>query len=70
MMIQMVDLHAQVAAIRDELDAAIGAVLESGAFVRGPFVAAFEQELADALGGRFALGVGNGTDALQIAYVR
>ena len=68
MTIQMVDLRAQVAAIRDELDAAIGAVLESGAFLRGPFVAAFEQELADALDARFALGVGNGTDALQIAY--
>lgn len=68
MTIQMVDLHAQVAAIRNELDAAIGAVLESGAFVRGPFVAAFERELAEALDARFALGVGNGTDALQIAY--
>ncbi|MEP0548340.1 MAG: DegT/DnrJ/EryC1/StrS family aminotransferase [Rhodothermales bacterium] len=68
MTIQMVDLHAQVAAIRDELDAAIGAVLESGAFVRGPFVAAFERELGEALDARFALGVGNGTDALQIAY--
>ncbi len=68
MTIHMVDLHAQVAEIRNELDAAIGAVLESGAFVRGPFVAAFERELAEALDARFALGVGNGTDALQIAY--
>ncbi len=65
----MVDLQAQVAAIRDELDGAIAAVLESGAFVRGPFVTRFEEELAAYLGGAFALGVGNGTDALQVAYM-
>ncbi|MDX1531345.1 MAG: DegT/DnrJ/EryC1/StrS family aminotransferase [Rhodothermales bacterium] len=69
MHLQMVDLQAEVAAIRDELDAAIAAVLEAGAFVRGPFVARFEEELAGHLGGRFALGVGNGTDALQLAYM-
>ena len=68
----MVDLHAEVAALRPEIDAALAAVLDAGAFVRGPFVAAFEQAL-----GRFldetdpphVIGVGNGTDALQIALM-
>ena len=68
----MVDLHAEVAALRPEIDAALAAVLDAGAFVRGPFVAEFEHAL-----GRFldeddaphVIGVGNGTDALQIALM-
>ncbi|MGB3544597.1 DegT/DnrJ/EryC1/StrS family aminotransferase [Rubrivirga sp.] len=73
--LQMVDLRAQTAAIRPDLDAAIAAVLDRGAFVRGPFVAAFEADLAayvEGLGSTepvYALGVGNGTDALQIALM-
>src|SRR5690606_29841837 len=67
--IQMVDLHAQVAALRPDLDAAIAEVLDSGAFVRGPFVKRFVDALGAYYGGAHALGVGNGTDALQIAYM-
>lgn len=69
MNIQMVDLHSQIAEIREELDAAMSAVLEQGAFVRGPFVAQFEEELSAFYHGAYALGVGNGTDALQLAYM-
>ncbi len=71
----MVDLRAQIEATRPEIDAAIAAVLDRGAFVRGPFVTAFESELAAYLAGLgadeevHALGVGNGTDALQIALM-
>lgn len=65
----MVDLQTQVAEIEDELKMAIDAVFASGAFVRGPFVKQFEDELAEYLGGTHAIGVGNGTDALQIAYM-
>lgn len=69
MNIQMVDLRRQVAELRDELNAAISAVLESGAFVRGPFVKQFEENLSSLYGGAHTLGVGNGTDALQLAYM-
>ena len=75
MTLQMVDLHAQIEATRSEIDEAIAAVLDRGAFVRGPFVAAFEAELAAYVAGLgspyevVALGVGNGTDALQIALM-
>ncbi|WP_412067056.1 DegT/DnrJ/EryC1/StrS family aminotransferase [Rubrivirga sp. IMCC43871] len=74
MSLQMVDLRAQLAATRPEIDAAIAAVLDRGAFVRGPFVAAFESEIAaytEALGAEdvLSLGVANGTDALQIALM-
>ncbi len=65
----MVDLHAQVEELRGEVDTAIAAVLESGAFVRGPFVGQFEQELGAFYDGAHALGVGNGTDALQLAFM-
>lgn len=71
----MVDLRAQLVATRHEIEAAVGAVLDRGAFVRGPFVAAFEAELAAYVGGLgagaevHALGVGNGTDALQIGLM-
>lgn len=67
--IHMVDLHAQVAALRPDLDAAIADVLDSGAFVRGPFVKRFEEALSAFYGGAHTVGVGNGTDALQIAYM-
>ncbi|ACY47622.1 DegT/DnrJ/EryC1/StrS family aminotransferase [Rhodothermus marinus] len=67
--LQMVDLVGQYRAIRGEVLAAIEEVLESGQFIRGPIVARFEEELAAYLGCRFALGVGNGTDALQLAYM-
>lgn len=67
--IQMVDLHGQYRAIKDEIDAALQAVLDETAFIRGPEVERFERALADHLGGRHALGVANGTDALQIALM-
>ncbi len=45
---------------------AIDAVLESGEFVLGPNVAAFEAEAASYLGARQSIGVANGTDALVL----
>ncbi len=65
--VPMVDLRAQHQRIRAELETALGGVLESGTFVRGPEVAAFEAELASYCGVAQACGVGNGTDALRLA---
>ena len=72
----MVDLRAEVAALRPELESAIGAVLDATAFVRGPFVARFAGDLAaylSALDERASeahvVPVANGTDALQIALM-
>ncbi len=67
--IQMVDLRGQYLAMKGEMDAAIQQVLDSSSFIRGPFVGKFECDLAGYLKGRFALGVANGTDALQIAMM-
>ncbi len=68
-MIEMCDLHGQYSDIKDEIDRAISEVLSSCRFIRGESVAAFEQELAKYLGVRNVIGVGNGTDALQIALM-
>lgn len=65
----MVDLQGQYLRLKEDIDHAIGEVLRSARFIRGPVVDAFEQELADYLDGRHVLGVANGTDALQVAYM-
>jgi dTDP-4-amino-4,6-dideoxygalactose transaminase len=65
--VPFVDLRARVAAVRGELDAAVRRVLDSGWFVLGPEVEAFESELAEALGAREAVAVASGTEALQLA---
>jgi dTDP-3-amino-3,4,6-trideoxy-alpha-D-glucose transaminase len=61
------DFKAHVAGVRGELDAAIARVLESGWFILGPEGEAFERELAALFGARHCVGVGNGTEALQLA---
>jgi dTDP-3-amino-3,4,6-trideoxy-alpha-D-glucose transaminase len=52
---------------RERLLARVGEVVESGRFILGPEVEAFERAFADYLGARHAIGVANGTDALTIA---
>jgi dTDP-3-amino-3,4,6-trideoxy-alpha-D-glucose transaminase len=61
------DFKAHVRALRGELDEAIARVLESGWFILGPEGEALERELAEAFGAAHCIGVGNGTDALQLA---
>lgn len=65
--IPFVDLKAQYADIKSEVDAAIEQVLSQTAFIKGRFVAAFEQAFAEFLGVKHAIGVGNGTDAILLA---
>ena len=60
--------YAQYLAHQDEIDEAIRRVLASGRYILGEEVAAFEREFADYLGVRYAVGVGNGTEALGIAF--
>ncbi len=52
---------------KDDIDAAIGEVLASGRYLKGPQVSAFESEFAAFVGVREAVGVANGTDALHLA---
>jgi dTDP-4-amino-4,6-dideoxygalactose transaminase len=55
--------------IQAEIDANIREVLESGQYVMGPMLKRFERELADYHGMKHAVGVGNGTDALWLAFL-
>ena len=65
--IPLVDLKAQYRTIRDEVRTAIDDVLESMQLTIGPNVKAFDQEYAAFCGAKHAIGVGSGTDALQLA---
>jgi len=65
-LIPLVDINAQYLGIKSEIDSAISEVILSGDFIKGKAVNNFEKAFADYLGARFCLGVGNGTDALEI----
>jgi dTDP-4-amino-4,6-dideoxygalactose transaminase len=67
--IPLVDLHAQYAYIKEEIDAAIRRVLESTSFIMGPEVKAFEAAFAAMTGAADAVGVANGTAALHLALL-
>ncbi len=66
-MIKFLDLQAQYASIRGDIDAAIANVLAESAFVGGHFVQEFEQDFAAWVGAANCVGVANGTDAIEIA---
>lgn len=65
--IPLLDLRAQYQTIKPEIDAAIQQVLDRGQFILGPEVEALERELAAYCGTQHAVGVGSGTDALELA---
>ena len=66
MRIPFTDVSAQYLPLLDDVRRAVDGVLESGRFILGPEVAAFEQEAAAYLGASNAVGVANGTDALVL----
>jgi dTDP-4-amino-4,6-dideoxygalactose transaminase len=66
-MIPVLDLRRQYKTIEDEIGSAVRDVFERGAFINGPNVAAFEEEVAAYLGAGFAVGLNSGTDALHLA---
>lgn len=65
--IPLLDLTAQLQPIREEVLQAVERVIDSGQYIMGPEVKAFEEEVANYLGVKHAIGVGNGTDALLLA---
>lgn len=67
--IQMVDLKTQYEKIRSEIDTAIFSVINSTAFIKGPGVKLFEEELQAYLGVKHVVSCANGTDALQIVMM-
>lgn len=65
--IPVLDLSPEIDELWDELNAAFQRVMKSGQFIMGPEVIAFENEVADYLGTKHAIGVNSGTDALVIS---
>jgi dTDP-4-amino-4,6-dideoxygalactose transaminase len=67
MRIPVNDLKRHDAPLAGQLAAAVNRVLSSGWYILGPEVEAFEEEFARYCGAAHAIGVGNGTDALELA---
>jgi len=65
--IEMVDLKTQYEKLENEIDLAIKNVLNSTAFIKGPEVGLFEEELRQYMGVRNVISCANGTDALYLA---
>ena len=66
-LVPFLDLHAACAELRPEIDAAIARVLDSGWYILGPEVEAFEAEFAGYCQADHAIGLANGLDALHLA---
>lgn len=69
MSIAFIDLQAQRRRIADRIDAAVKRVIESGAYIMGPEVGAFERDLATFGRAKHALSCANGTDALALVLM-
>ncbi|WP_299136719.1 DegT/DnrJ/EryC1/StrS family aminotransferase [uncultured Tenacibaculum sp.] len=67
--IQMVDLQGQYQKIKDVVDTSIQEVLNSSAYINGPYVKGFQADLEKYLNVKHVIPCANGTDALQIAMM-
>jgi dTDP-4-amino-4,6-dideoxygalactose transaminase len=67
MAVPFADLQLQYQTIKNEIDAAIAAVIRDNAFIRGPYVERFEREFAKAASAEHCVSCANGTDALYLA---
>ncbi|MCK4920295.1 MAG: DegT/DnrJ/EryC1/StrS family aminotransferase [Bacteroidales bacterium] len=67
--IQMVDLKGQYERIKEEINESIQAVIDSTAFIKGPAVKTFQNELENYMDVKRVIPCANGTDALQLALM-
>jgi dTDP-4-amino-4,6-dideoxygalactose transaminase len=67
--VPFLDLRAGYLELKAEVDAAVARVLDSGLYILGTEVDAFESEFAAFCGAEFAVGLGNGLDALHLALL-
>ncbi|MEK6832863.1 MAG: DegT/DnrJ/EryC1/StrS family aminotransferase [Nanoarchaeota archaeon] len=66
-MIKLADVKSSYLEHKEEIDSAIHRVLDSGWYILGKEVSSFEGEFASYIGTKYAVGVANGTDAIEIA---
>jgi dTDP-4-amino-4,6-dideoxygalactose transaminase len=69
MNVPLLDLKEQNAALRPEVEAALGRVLDTNGFILGSEVAALECELAGYCGAKYAIGCASGSDAILLALM-
>ena len=69
MKVPFLDLQAAYVELKEEIDAAIARILDSGYYILGPEVEAFEIEFAAYCEAQHCVGVGNGLDALHLALL-
>src|ERR1700736_3424014 len=69
MKVPFLDLKSHHAPMLEEINGAIREVIDSAAFAGGPFVARFEEDFAAYCEGKYAIGVGSGTEALWLALL-
>ncbi len=67
MAVPLLDLKAQYASLKEEIDAAVAGVAESQYFINGPQVTTFQEEIAAWIGVDHAIGCASGSDALMLA---
>ena len=67
MTVPLLDLKAQYATIKPEVDAAVQSVLDSARFIGGPEIVALESEVASYSKVAHGVGCASGTDALLLA---
>ncbi|MFC2100225.1 DegT/DnrJ/EryC1/StrS family aminotransferase [Bacteroidota bacterium] len=67
--IKMVDLNGQYKKIKNEIDHAIQEVIDTTAFINGPMVKSFQEELEKYLDVKHVIPCANGTDALQVSMM-
>ena len=69
MKVSLLDLKEQNDALRPEIEAALGRVLDTNGFILGAEVAALEDEIAAYCGTKYAVGCASGSDALLLALM-
>ena len=69
MNIPLLDLHAQLHPLREEIGLAVARVIDSAQYIQGPDVMALEAEIAAYSGVEHAIGVSSGTDALLVCLM-
>ena len=69
MRVPMLDLQPQLEQLGPELKEAVGKVIDSTVYILGPEVQRFEEEVAEYLGVKHAIGVSSGTDALLVSLM-
>ena len=66
-MIKFLDLYKQYLSIKDEIDSVVESVIRDSAFIGGKYLKKFEENFAKYQQTKYCVGVGNGTDALEIS---